>query len=150
MFSQRLSLGDYRLLDTCYYQEFGPMSDWEERQKQDIALGKVCRTCGKYYPKMFNSCNSLYPGYPVNCSACDGIHSNAELSHHKYVRCPQCGHTCDGFECLGERGMEKIWCGDEIEVWCDECDHKFKVQTRYEVTFISPAIDVQPVPDDDE
>jgi hypothetical protein len=122
------------------------LSQWQMEHDAQVAKGEICKTCGKYYPKMWvGGSHSLYPGYPVNCASCDEIFSSKPLSHHKFVRCPKCHMTFEATDEMSEKKLFQVWCGETIEMSCPHCDCDFMVETRCEVTFTSPALEEEPI-----
>ena len=100
-------------------------------QAHDIATGKVCKRCGRYYPR---GLNPEVTG-PVLCCDCEALATNCdEETHSSWARCPNCRNTFDVYEKTeGEACTE-----GEHSIWCDECDHEFTIGTTVMFTYTSP------------
>ncbi len=100
--------------------------------EHDIATGKVCKRCGKFYPQ---GILARVEG-PVLCADCRLSDIDPEeVQHDRLARCPACGNTFDPIE-----NTEGEACHEATHpVWCDECEHEFTISTAITCTFTSPA-----------
>ena len=102
--------------------------DWNAYQNAKKANGEICTRCGTYI---------LWgKGYPQECHDCKDAKNEKELRHDKFIRCPQCRHLWDPFECE----MYEVLTDDNHDVCCVECDYHFTMTTYVSYSFTSPAL----------
>ena len=101
---------------------------------------KKCRQCEGYYhypPLLAGLCGLEAKPDTGYCGECRIMRDDpAEVMHDHLIRCPACGHMKrPDFE-------TPVWTEDGGDVWCEECDSDFHVETSITYTFTSPPREV--------
>jgi DNA-directed RNA polymerase subunit RPC12/RpoP len=72
------------------------------------------------------------------------------IIHKSRIRCPKCGHQHDVWDCV----LPGTICEEgEHDVMCEDCEHKFTIETSVSYSFESPEMieedEVEPEEDEE-
>ena len=116
------------------YRDAEGLVDWEALRQAQISNGEICEKCGAYIFPLY----SEEYGSPLLCPNCQALTQSVnEVEHPRLIRCPQCKHM---YKVAGNDLYELYEEGEHWET-CPECGCDFKVTTRVEYFFTSPALE---------
>ncbi len=100
--------------------------DWKSYKQAQIENGEICSKCFEYI--LFSS------NYRTTCNKCKQLLEPPEITHHKFIRCPNCLNAFDPYE----TEWYEVLSDGEHEVSCSECNHDFEISTYVDYSFRSP------------
>jgi len=133
-----VSIADFKTADGIDWAAYQVATARAERENVDS--GDRCSRCGVLLLQG--------PGHPRECVQCRALRRPEELTHDRFVRCPECGHFEAAHAAASDRnGLLEP--GDHTVV-CGNCGDSYPVNTIVSYSFTSPALSPAAPPPEEE